>query len=157
MKPLFTDTTNWKLEKQQEDLIKSISLFNICSKISETILNDIKHVFSGGITNKYRVIMINDEHSSNMRSDKNLLNWSRYILAYSEISTRNKNVINAVSWFKESEKGEFILEGSCLYGYNAIQKADIYSKPRIISTQDPTTSSSIFIKSKPDAIMNIGI
>ncbi|GAA5817549.1 hypothetical protein MFLAVUS_011097 [Mucor flavus] len=152
MKPLFTDTTNWKLEKQQEDLIKSISLFNICSKISETILNDIKHVFLGSITNKYRVVMINDEHSSNTLSDKNLLNWSRYILAYSEISTRNKNAINAVSWFTENEK-----EGSCLYGYNAIQKADIYSKPRIISTQDPTTSSSIFIKSKPDAIMNIDI
>ncbi|GAA5808493.1 hypothetical protein MFLAVUS_001884 [Mucor flavus] len=50
-----------------------------------------------------------------------------------------------------------ILEGAVRYMFDALQNSDVYSKPRILSTENSATSSSIFLKSKPDAILNIDI
>ncbi|KAG2230585.1 hypothetical protein INT48_006890 [Thamnidium elegans] len=50
-----------------------------------------------------------------------------------------------------------IIEGAARYSFDAVQNSDIYSKPRILSTDHSTTSSSIFLNSNPGAIMNIDI
>lgn len=61
---------------------------------------------------------------------------------------------------KHLESTEFIysqlLEGAVRYMFDAFQNSDVYSKPRILSTEHSATSSSIFLKSKTDAIMSIG-
>ncbi|KAI8047056.1 hypothetical protein BDF21DRAFT_435206, partial [Thamnidium elegans] len=58
----------------------------------------------------------------------------------------------AISYLKP-----FIMRGTSRYSINAIQNSNIYGKPRILSTEHSAISSSIFLNSKPDAIMNIDI
>ncbi|KAI8047267.1 hypothetical protein BDF21DRAFT_434598, partial [Thamnidium elegans] len=50
-----------------------------------------------------------------------------------------------------------IMHGTSRYSINAIQNSNIYGKPRILSTEHSAISSSIFLNSKPDAIMNIDV
>ncbi|GAA5815553.1 hypothetical protein MFLAVUS_009065 [Mucor flavus] len=55
-----------------------------------------------------------------------------------------------------------IWQSLILYGagegvFEAAQHSDIYCKPRIVSSENLNTSSSVFLSSKPDAIVNLGM
>ncbi|GAA5802043.1 hypothetical protein HPULCUR_007503 [Helicostylum pulchrum] len=57
-----------------------------------------------------------------------------------------------------AEIGSFLfsdLKGACIGIFEAIQHSDMYCKPHIMQSEDPTTSSSVFLNSKPDAIVNL--
>ncbi|KAI9253742.1 hypothetical protein EDC94DRAFT_651273 [Helicostylum pulchrum] len=49
------------------------------------------------------------------------------------------------------------MSGATKYLFDAIHNSDMYCKPRILLTEPSLVSSSIFLKSKPDAIMSIVI
>ncbi|KAI8047151.1 hypothetical protein BDF21DRAFT_405172 [Thamnidium elegans] len=49
------------------------------------------------------------------------------------------------------------LRGTFRYSISTIKNSNIYGKPRILSIEHSAISSSIFLNSKPDAIMNIDI
>ncbi|GAA5800888.1 hypothetical protein HPULCUR_006327 [Helicostylum pulchrum] len=48
-------------------------------------------------------------------------------------------------------------EGAGIGIFEAIQHSDMYCKPHIMQSEDSTTSSSVFLNSKPDAIVNLDI
>ncbi|KAI8087260.1 hypothetical protein BDF21DRAFT_414035 [Thamnidium elegans] len=91
-----------------------------------------------------------------MYPDDNILNWSKYMLEYNQISFNAKNVTHKGYWFKGSKYQEIAI-GALRYVLDVIRNSDINSKPRILPVQNRISSSSIFLNSKPEAMMNIDI
>ncbi|GAA5804855.1 hypothetical protein HPULCUR_010363 [Helicostylum pulchrum] len=54
-------------------------------------------------------------------------------------------------------KPTFLLTGAGIGIFEAVKHSDMYCKPRIMQSKDSTTSSSVFLNSKPDAIVNLDI
>ncbi|GAA5812181.1 hypothetical protein MFLAVUS_005631 [Mucor flavus] len=50
-----------------------------------------------------------------------------------------------------------LLKGTGVGVFEAIQHSDLYCKPRIIPSEDSNISSSVFLNSKPDAIVDLDI
>ncbi|GAA5808445.1 hypothetical protein MFLAVUS_001836 [Mucor flavus] len=88
--------------------------------------------------------------------DKGLLEWSKYMFEFNRISFGSNYILYNYSWNNNSD---FInaLDGAVLYLFDALRNSDLYSKPYTLSTEHSATSSSIFVNSKPNAIMNIDI
>ncbi|KAI9250389.1 hypothetical protein EDC94DRAFT_316831 [Helicostylum pulchrum] len=92
-----------------------------------------------------------------MYPKQNLLNWLNYMLEYNRISFNAKNFIHKICWFGNEIGHQDIILGACRYVIDVIRNSDINSKPRILSEQNSTSAPSIFLTSKPGAIMNIDI
>lgn len=157
MKPLIRDTSKWELDKHQEAFIESICLFDICAKISENTFNNVKDLLLNNPVKEYYLLKFYDEYSSQIQPKEILSNWSNYIVEYNRISFNAKNVTHK-SCSPEKIGPRDIRKGASRYVTDVIRNCNINSKPRIIPpVQNLTFSPSIFLKSKPDSIMNIGI
>ncbi|KAI9263515.1 hypothetical protein EDC94DRAFT_606987 [Helicostylum pulchrum] len=155
--PLITDTSKWELDKHQEAFMGSICLFNICKKIGETMSSNIKDLLLNNLVKEYNILIYYDKYSSGIYINSNLTKWSNYMLEYNRISFNAKNIIDK-SYFMEKELGYHAIEsGAFIYVVDVIRNSDISSKPRILPEQNSTSSSSIFLTSKPGAIMSIDI
>lgn len=156
MAPLITDTSKWGLDSRQEAIIKSICPYDICAEIVKALSNSVVNLISNNRMKEYHIMTLVDEYSSEIILDHNLVNWSKSMLEYNRTTSDLKitryeyNIAITFSF-------DFLHHGSIVYIREAIQNSDLYSKPRIISSNKMYSRSSIFIKSKPDAIMNIGI
>ncbi|GAA5800281.1 hypothetical protein HPULCUR_005707 [Helicostylum pulchrum] len=51
----------------------------------------------------------------------------------------------------------FLLEGARIGIFEAVKNSDMHCKPQIMHSEDSTTSSSVFLNSKPDAIVSLDI
>lgn len=100
---------------------------------------------------------LHENYSSEMYPKQNLLNWLNYMLEYNRISFNAKNFIHKICWFGNEIGHQDIILGACRYVIDVIRNSDINSKPRILSEQNSTSAPSIFLTSKPGAIMNIGM
>ncbi|KAG2237166.1 hypothetical protein INT48_004668 [Thamnidium elegans] len=154
--PLITDTSKWELNKHQEIFMGSICIFNICAKIGESMFNNVKDLLLNDFVKEYNIMTYYDEYSSEMYPDDNILNWSQYMLEYNRISFNAKNVTHKGDWFRRSEYQDIAI-GALRYVLDVIRNSDINSKPRILPVQNRISSSSIFLNSKPEAMMNIDI
>ncbi|GAA5800341.1 hypothetical protein HPULCUR_005768 [Helicostylum pulchrum] len=74
-------------------------------------------------------------------------NQKQFIMSLSPLS-----VCAEISSFLFSD-----LKGTCIGICEAIQHSDMYCKPHIMQSEDSITSSSVFLNSKPDAIVNLDI
>ncbi|KAG2232454.1 hypothetical protein INT48_005171 [Thamnidium elegans] len=156
MKPFITEENISKLDKHQEERIRSIRPFDICAEISKHFPNNLKQLLSNNIAKEYSILKVNDEYTSEIELDQGLLQWSRFLFEYNRISVSSSYIVPKSLLYKYIDSQD-IMRGTFRYSINAIQNSNIYSKPRILSTEHSATSSSIFHNSKPDAIMNIDI
>ncbi|KAI8047255.1 hypothetical protein BDF21DRAFT_210438 [Thamnidium elegans] len=156
MKPFITDKNISEFDKHQEKLIKSIQPFDICAEISKRLPNNLEQLLPNSLVKEYSILKFTDKYTSKIELDEGLLNWSRILFEYNRISVRSSYIVPESPLNKYIENQD-IIRGAFRYSVNAIQNSSIYSKPRIISTEHSTISSSIFLNSKPDAIMNIDI
>ncbi|KAG2235803.1 hypothetical protein INT48_001029 [Thamnidium elegans] len=115
-------------------IIKRISSWSFCSSDKESEEEDTE--MESWITFKNRWTL--------SESQKEFINLLCPFVVHAEI---RENEINLRS----------LLEGAGIGIFEAIQNSDIYCKPRIMSSEDLTTSSSVFLNSKPDAIINLDI
>ncbi|KAI8047196.1 hypothetical protein BDF21DRAFT_210873 [Thamnidium elegans] len=155
MRPFITDENISELDKHQDEHIRSIRPFDICAEISKHLSNNLKQLLPNNLVKEYSIVKFTDEYTSNIKLDKGLLQWSRFMFEYNRISFASnyivpKNPLNISIGDKD------ILRGTSRYSISAIQNSNVYGKPRILSTEHSPTSSSIFLDSKPDAIMSIG-
>ncbi|KAI8067314.1 hypothetical protein BDF21DRAFT_112613 [Thamnidium elegans] len=155
MKPFITDENISEFDKHQEELIRSIRPFDICHEISKHLPNNLKQLLPNDLAKEYSILKFTDEYTSKIKSDEGLLQWSRFMFEYNRISV-SSNYIVPKSLSNKYIDNRDIINGIFRYSVNAIQGSSIYSKPRILLTDHSAISSSIFLNSKPDAIMNIG-
>ncbi|GAA5807513.1 hypothetical protein MFLAVUS_000876 [Mucor flavus] len=151
----ITDKSISELDKKQEALIKSIRPIDICAEISKRLPNNLKNLLKNGIIKEHSLLKLNPKRWLR-KIDNGLLDWSEYLLEYNRISFSSNYIIP-----KRLEIAEFcdinVSEGAVRYLFDALQNSDLYSKPRILSTEYSAISSSIFLNSKPDAVLNIDI
>lgn len=153
--PLLIDTSKWSLDTHQNKFVKSICFFDICSEISRTPFNNLKDLLYNNLIKEYTIFSLADKCSSQIKLNQKLLNWSKRMVEYYRISFNPKSIIHKHFWEEEFDC-ETIVSGMSRYALDAIQNSNINGKPRIVSTENLASCSSIFQKSKPDAIMNIG-
>ncbi|GAA5798352.1 hypothetical protein HPULCUR_003754 [Helicostylum pulchrum] len=141
-RPFITDESISELDKKHEALIKSIRVIDICTEISKHLPNNLKLLLPNNLVKEYSLL--------------NLTFWSEYLFEYNRIYFGSNYIIPKCLSITDFEHSN-VLEGAVRYLFDALRNSDLYSKPRILSTKQLATSSSIFLKSKPDAIMNIDI
>ncbi|KAG2235844.1 hypothetical protein INT48_003956 [Thamnidium elegans] len=156
MKPFITDENISELDKNQKELIRSIRPFDICAEISKRLPNNLKQLLPNSLVKEYSILKFNDKYTSEIESDEGLLQWSRFLFEYNRLSFDSSYIVPKYILVKNiTDLG--IMRGTFRYSATTIQNSNIYSKPRILSTEHSAISSSIFLNSKPDAIMNIDI
>ncbi|GAA5811591.1 hypothetical protein MFLAVUS_005031 [Mucor flavus] len=143
------------LDKKHETLIKSIRPIDICAEISKHLSNNLELLLPNKTVKEYSLLRLTTK-ISDYKVDKGLLDWSEYLFEYNRISF-GSNYIIPIRLRNTEFDYSGVLGGAIQYLFEAIQNSDIYSKPRILPTEHSTTSSSIFLNTKPDAIFNIDI
>ncbi|KAI8067256.1 hypothetical protein BDF21DRAFT_112035 [Thamnidium elegans] len=155
MKYFITDENISELDKYQKEVIKSIRPFDICAEISKHLPNNLKQLLPNNLIKNYSILKFTDEYTSKIELDEGLLQWSRFMFEYNRIFVSSSYIVPKSPLNKFIDNRD-IMRGTFRYLISAIQNSDIYSKPRILSTEHSAISSSIFLNSKPEAIMNIG-
>ncbi|KAI9273790.1 hypothetical protein EDC94DRAFT_689813 [Helicostylum pulchrum] len=145
-------------DKYQKACLQSISPFDICAEISKHLSNNLKLLLQNNLIKEYSILKMPNKcwRGPQLKVDRGLLDWAEFLFDYTYTSFGSKYIVSKRLPFMDFDYAE-VLEGAVRYSFDAIQNSDIYSKPRILSTEHSATSSSIFLKSKPDAIMNIDI
>ncbi|KAI8047204.1 hypothetical protein BDF21DRAFT_211027 [Thamnidium elegans] len=156
MQPFITDENISELDKHQEECIKSIRPFDICAEISKHLPNNLEQLLPNNLVKKYPILKFNDKYTSKIKSDKGLLQWSRFLFEYNRTFVSSSYIVSKNLSYKNIYNIN-IIRGASIYSIDAIQNSSIYGKPRILSTKHSAIPSSIFLNSKPDAIMNIDI
>ncbi|KAG2233263.1 hypothetical protein INT48_001712 [Thamnidium elegans] len=156
MQPFITDENISELDKHQEKLIRSIRPFDICAEISKHLPNNLEQLLPNSLVKEYSIVKFTDEYTSEIKSDDGLLQWSRFMFEYNRISFDSNFIVPKNPLYK-SINNNSILHWASRYSIDAIQNSNIYGRPRILSTEHSAISSSIFLNSKPDAIMNIDV
>ncbi|KAI8047280.1 hypothetical protein BDF21DRAFT_210785 [Thamnidium elegans] len=156
MQPFITDENISELDKHQEECIKSIRPFDICAEISKHLPNNLEQLLPNNLVKKYPILKFTDKYTSKIKSDKGLLQWSRFLFEYNRTFVSSSYIVSKNLSYKNIYDIN-IIRGASIYSIDAIQNSSIYGKPRILSTKHSAIPSSIFLNSKPDAIMNIDI
>ncbi|GAA5808768.1 hypothetical protein MFLAVUS_002164 [Mucor flavus] len=154
-KPFITDESIAELDKKHATLIKSIQPIDICAEISKHLPNNLKFLLPNDLVKEYSILRLTDTRVKSS-VDRGLLYWAECMFEYNRIAFGSNFIIPKHSWNTDFDYRN-VLKGAVRYMFDVLQHSDVYSKPRILSTKDSATSSSIFLKSKPDAILNIDI
>ncbi|KAI8047260.1 hypothetical protein BDF21DRAFT_210505 [Thamnidium elegans] len=144
-----------ELDKRKEKLIRSIRPFDICAEISKHLPNNLKRLISNNLVKEYSILKFTDRYTSKIELNEGLLNWSRFLFQYNRTYS-GPSYIAPKDISNKYIDNSGIIRGTFQYSINAIQNSSIYSKPHILSAEHSAISSSTFLNSKPDAIMNIG-
>lgn len=135
--------------------MESISRSQICAEVSINQFKNIKDLISDNLVKKYDFVTCVDKYSFGGNSRYYMLLWFEEMLTYNHVSFNSKNIVRKIIQKKNIFTAE-LLDGASRYVFDVIRNSDIYSKPRILPTESLNSCSSVFVNSKPDAIMNIG-
>ncbi|KAI9274962.1 hypothetical protein EDC94DRAFT_3472 [Helicostylum pulchrum] len=146
----------WMLTENQKQFIISLSPSSVCAGISSFLFGDLKGIISNNSTKSYTFLLVTDKYSCEFDpSEKMPLTWLAYILEY------NRRSLNAIVTSITPRESDiilpFLLEGVGIGIFEAVQHSDMYRKPLIMESEDLSVSSPVFLNSKPDAIVNLGI
>ncbi|GAA5800177.1 hypothetical protein HPULCUR_005602 [Helicostylum pulchrum] len=148
----------WWSERQKK-FINSLSPASIRAEISSFLIDKLKGIISNNFTKSYKFLLVMDEYSYHgYEITRAMRTWLAYILDYDRRSLNSTVII--VTRIDPDEKKlspEYLIEGAGVGIFEAIQHSDIHCNPCIIPLEDSTTSSSVFLSSKPDAIVNLDI
>lgn len=114
----------------------------------------MEYTFPDNNIKKYIIFSAIDNYELNTYDNANLIVWGEYILGNIKGSLNSKNIVHLddiLILFKSQT-----MTRVRKYALGAAHNSEMYSKPCILSTYNLDSCSSIFLKSKPDAIMNIG-
>ncbi|GAA5815457.1 hypothetical protein MFLAVUS_008968 [Mucor flavus] len=152
-----TKLWSWKLTEVQKEFIQSLCPFIIRTAIDVTLFGNMKDIISNNFSKSYEFLLLMDKYSNQYNRYNGMVPRLAYIL---ECNRRSLNCITTINKIEPKEKDidpSFLLYGASKGVFEAIQHSDIYCKPRIVSSEDSNTSSSVFLNSKPDAIVNLDI
>ncbi|GAA5800242.1 hypothetical protein HPULCUR_005667 [Helicostylum pulchrum] len=154
-KPWIKFKKRWMLTENQKQFIMSLSPLSVCAGISSFIFRDLKDIISNNSTKSYKFLLVTDEYTyGSGLSDYVTLTWLAYILEYNRRSLNS--IVTNIDPTKNNIMPSTLLEGASIGIFEAIQHSDMYRKPLIMQSEDPTASSSVFLNSKPDAIISLG-
>ena len=146
----------WMLTENQKQFIMSLSPLSVCAGISSFLFSDLKGIISNNSTKSYKFLLVMDNYTCKLDLPESVtLTWLEYILEYNRRSLNS--IVTTITPTGQGITPSSLLEGARIGTFEAIQHSDMYRKPHIMQSEDSTTSSSVFLNSKPDAIVNLGI
>ncbi|KAI8087094.1 hypothetical protein BDF21DRAFT_413720 [Thamnidium elegans] len=157
MDPFITEKKYWQLNQLHTTFLKSIRIYDICVEIGKTLLDNLKDLLSSNFLKEYSIVILQDYYTSEVEFDPSLVEWLKYTLEYNRrflklITTTKKATTNT-----KVVRRKNILQGAGLGVLETIQNADMYIKPRMLSKGYSPGSSSLFLNSRPNVIININI
>lgn len=135
--------------------MESISRSQIHAEVSRNQFKNIKDLISDNLVKKYNFVICVDKYSFGGNSRYCMLLWLKEMLAYNHTAFNSKNIVRKIIR-KEDIYFTELIKGASRYVFDVIQNSVVYIKPRLLPTESLNSCSSIFVNSKPDAIMNIG-
>ncbi|KAG2233963.1 hypothetical protein INT48_009776 [Thamnidium elegans] len=155
MDPFITEKKYWQLNQLHTTFLKSIRIYDICVEIGKTLLDNLKDLLSSNFLKEYSIVILQDYYTSEVEFDPSLVEWLKYTLEYNRrflklITTTKKATTNT-----KVVRRKNILQGAGLGVLETIQNADMYIKPRMLSKGYSPGSSSLFLNSRPNVIINI--
>lgn len=145
----------WGLNQPQKKIIESICLSQMCTEISRTLYNKLKHVISDSFVKKYTLLEIEDHYSSEVELDRHLLQWVRVMLEYNRVFLNSITTMDKII-YRDRIFSPFEIHKGAGYMVSAVRhNSSMHCKPYTLPVKEFVTSSSIFLNSKPDAIINI--
>ncbi|GAA5812706.1 hypothetical protein MFLAVUS_006164 [Mucor flavus] len=135
-----TKPCSWKLSEVQKKFIQSLCPSIIFAEIGIAFFGDMKDIIS---TTSFCYLRI-------------------YTLIWA-LDIHVRRSLNCITTINKIELGEYnfkwrnLLYGAGIGIFETIQHSDIYCSPRIMPSEDLNISSSVFLNSKPNAIINLGM
>ncbi|KAI9255880.1 hypothetical protein EDC94DRAFT_678176 [Helicostylum pulchrum] len=155
-RPWIMFKKKWMLTENQKKFIASLSPLSLCARISSFLFSDLKGIISNNSTKSYKFLLVTDKYTYGIfQSESVNLTWLKYILDYNRRSLNY--IVTTITPTESDIEPPFLLAGAGISVFEAIQHSDMYCKPHILQSEDSTTSSSVFLNSKPDAIVNLDI
>ncbi|KAI9259714.1 hypothetical protein EDC94DRAFT_611868 [Helicostylum pulchrum] len=157
MDPFITEKKDWQFNQLHTTFMKSIRIYDICVEIGKTLLDNLKCLLSSNFLKEYGIVILQDYYTSEVEFDPSLVEWLKYTLEY------NRRFLNLITTMKKVNmntkvvRRKNILQGAGLGVLETIQNADMYIKPRMLSKGYSSGSSSLFLNSRPNVIININI
>ncbi|GAA5798335.1 hypothetical protein HPULCUR_003737 [Helicostylum pulchrum] len=146
----------WMLTENQKIFIASISPLSVNAEISSFLFGYLKDIVSNNFTKSYKFLLAKDIYFEPYNTFEQVnLKWLEYILEYNRRSLNS--IVTSVAPWESDIVPKFLLRGAGIGIFEAIQHSDMYCKPLIIQSEDLSTSSSVFLNSKPDVIVNLDI
>ncbi|GAA5812881.1 hypothetical protein MFLAVUS_006340 [Mucor flavus] len=147
----------WKLSEVQKKFMQSLCPSIICTVIGVNPFSNMKGIISSNSSKSYEFFFLVDE-----LSDPDGRFIKRAELLISILECYRLSLIRINKFTRTIPRNRYIdlrliLQGAITSVFEAIKHSDIYCKPRIVSSEDLNTSSSVFLSSKPDAIVNLGM
>ncbi|KAG2235835.1 hypothetical protein INT48_003947 [Thamnidium elegans] len=131
MKPFITEKNISELDKYQGELIRSIRPFDICAEISKHFPNNLKQLLSNNIVKEYSIWKFTDGYTSKLQLDKGLLQWSRFMFEYNQISDTSSYVVPKILLYQPIDSKDIVF-GAFRYSINAIQNSNIYDENGLV-------------------------
>lgn len=140
-------------------ILKSLRIFELCANICKTLFSNLNDLLSDNTTKKYKVITFADFYSYGLLGDSFLAKWMNCTLVCRMCSSNSiKSIFPKYCFFKTMLSSGFLLEGAICGVFETIQNSNLNCKPRLLPIESEVlSSSSIFLNSRPNAIVYIGM
>ncbi|GAA5812921.1 hypothetical protein MFLAVUS_006382 [Mucor flavus] len=147
----------WKLSEVQKKFIQSLCPSILCTVIGVNPFSNTKGIISSNSSKSYEFFLLMDQYFDSDDKSTNGVVLLAIILECYRLSLILIDKFTRVLPEDRYIKPHRLLQGASISVFEAIKHSDIYCKPRIVSAEDLNTSSSVFLSSKPDAIVNLDI
>ncbi|GAA5806592.1 hypothetical protein HPULCUR_012132 [Helicostylum pulchrum] len=155
-KPWIIFQKRWMLTENQKQFIMSLSPLSVCAGISSFLFSDLKDMFSNNSTKSYKFLLVTDKYTYGFDQSESVnLTWLEYILEYNRRSLNY--IVTNIDPLESDIEPPFLLKGAGIGIFEAVRHSVMYGKPLIMQSEDLSTSSSVFLNSKPDVIVNLDI
>ncbi|GAA5815440.1 hypothetical protein MFLAVUS_008949 [Mucor flavus] len=144
---------SWKLSEVQKEFIQSLCPSIICAGIDVAPFGDMKDIISSNSTKSYEFLLLVDQYFNHGNGSRNTVEWLTHIL---ECNRRSSSYLK-INLNRNYIELDLLFQGVSISVLEAVKHSDIYCKPRIVASEDLNTSSSVFLNSKPNAIVNLDI
>ncbi|KAI8091515.1 hypothetical protein BDF21DRAFT_409588, partial [Thamnidium elegans] len=153
-----------ELSDIQKAIIRSIRPIDLCDSMSKTLFVNMMDLLSNYFEKEYKLLVLQDSYSYRVSYNhfplerrSSLLGWINIMMEYNRQSLSSTTIVIEPSVDIDPISLECIVSGASIAAMKIVKNSSKYRKPHIIESKNVSTSSSMFLDSEPDAIINIDI
>lgn len=152
-----------ELSEIRKAIVRSIRPIDLCDSMSKALFVNMTDLLSDYFKKEYILLVLQDSYSYRLSYSyfpldrrSSLLGWIHIMMEYNRRSLSSTTIVLEPSVDIDPISLKCIVSGAYFAAMKIVKNSSNYRKPRFIGSKDVSTSSSIFLNSEPDAIVNIG-
>ncbi|GAA5803240.1 hypothetical protein HPULCUR_008717 [Helicostylum pulchrum] len=153
-----------ELSEIQKAIVRSIRPIDLCDSMRKTLFVNMTDLLSNHSEKGYKLLVLQDSYSYRvpygyfpLERRLSLLGWINIMIEYNRRSLSSTTIAIEPSVDIDPISLNCIVSGASFAAMEIVKNSSKYRKPLIIESKDVSTSSSIFLNSGPDAIVNIDL